>query len=117
MSAFSFSPPITIFFALAGPINLTANGRPNQLRLIPKFISGYPSTAFSDAILKSQAEAIQAAPPRQYPLIAAIVIWSTSKKDQIAGFPKLFLQDLSLVMGSRFSFKSAPEEKFSPFPV
>ena len=49
--------------------------------------------------------------------MAAIVIWSTSKKDQIAGLPKLFLQASNLVTGFCFSFKSAPEEKLSPEPV
>ena len=83
--------------AFAGPIKRTAKGNPSQFRLIPKLISGYPNIASSDAILKSQAEAIHAAPPKQYPLTAAIVIWSISNIDLMAGFPKLFLQDSSLV--------------------
>ena len=39
--------------------------QPNQFRLIPRLISGYPRIASSEAILKSQAVAIHAAPPKQ----------------------------------------------------
>ena len=63
--AFSRFPLITIFLVFDGPISLRSNGRPNQFKFMPRSISGYATKVDSEASLKSQAEAIHAAPPKQ----------------------------------------------------
>ena len=67
--------------ALPSPTKRVKRCVPPPPGIIPKFISGCPNFALSDAILISQLNAASQPPPKQKPLIIAITGLGNSEKE------------------------------------
>lgn len=75
-SALTCLPVNISSLAIPVPMALESLWVPPKQGISPRFTSGCPNTAFSDAILISQARATSHPPPRAYPFTAAMTGFS-----------------------------------------
>src|SRR5688572_4576305 len=103
--------------AAASPIRRGRRWVPPQPVIIPRLAPEWQNSAFGEAILVAHAKARSRAPPKQYPLTAAIVAPGKSEIRAIRCWPRAANSLAVEPSTDAISRRSAPEAKTSSTPV